>query len=89
MVAELSLPYNIKLVDVYRRRFIGNIYWISNGKFSGNKSGNGESCNEFENGIENVLTMINQIIWLSWLRQKILKSLNHINTNSDNVQKLF
>ena len=37
-LAKLSISHYIKLVDVCRCRFIGNIYCIGNSKLPGNKS---------------------------------------------------
>ena len=51
MVRGLCLPHWYKLVDFCCCCFYGNSDCICNNQFPGNKSGDSQSCKEFENGM--------------------------------------
>ena len=51
MVARICLSYQHKLVDIYSGRNVSNINSTVNGKLPGNKSGDCEPGEEFENGV--------------------------------------
>ena len=54
MASELSLPYNVKLVDVYSGWLIGNIYCVSNSELPGNEGSRYEPGKKFENGVKQI-----------------------------------